>query len=106
MSIPFTTLMQRVEEKPGRASLDVPADWMQGRSVFGGLQVALAIRAMRTLVPQAQLRTLQATFSAPSANTIHCEARILRSGKSATHVEARLVDGSVTSAIAIGVFGD
>ena len=79
---------------------------MQGRSVFGGLQVVVALEAMRTLVPSAVLRTLQATFVAPvSEGVVRACAHVLRQGKSATHVEARLVDGNETLAIVIGVFG-
>ena len=48
-------------------ALAIPDDWAQGRSVFGGLQAAFAVRAMRTLEPAAPLRSLQVTFVAPIA---------------------------------------
>src|SRR5258706_14446986 len=82
-------------------------DWMQGRSVFGGLQAALALRAMRALVPaEVPLRTLQTTFLAPvPSGAVRIEARVLRSGSSTTGVEARLVDGGETLALMLGVFG-
>ena len=102
----FSQLMRRTERERGEARLDVPSDWMQGRSVFGGLQVVVALEAMRTCVPSATLRTLQATFVAPvPEGVVRARAQVLRQGKSATHVEARLVDGSQTLAIVIGVFG-
>jgi hypothetical protein len=79
---------------------------MQGRTVFGGLQVAIALEAMRTLVPAAILRTVQATFVAPvGEGVVRASARVMRQGKSATHVEVRLVDGDVTLCAVIGVFG-
>jgi hypothetical protein len=86
--------------------LSVPPDWMQGRSVFGGLQAAFALRAMRALVPEAPLRTLQVTFIAPVAGEMKARARILRQGKNATHVEVRLGDDETqTQALMVGVFG-
>ncbi len=90
----------------GVGSATVPADWMQGRSVFGGLQSALALRAMRAFVPaEVPLRALQTTFIAPVSGAVTLEARVLRTGKSVVQAEARLVEGGQTSAIVIGVFG-
>jgi len=106
MATPFSTLMRTARGDAGVVAVEVPADWMQGRSVFGGLQVAIALHAMRALVPETALRTVQATFVAPVAEgRVAANARVLRSGKNATHVEARIVDGAATLAIVIGVFG-
>jgi len=82
-------------------------DWLQGRSVFGGLQAALALRAMRQHAPPSiPLRTLQVTFVAPvPAGTLRVQSRLLRRGGSATQVEARIVDGDATLLLAVGVFG-
>jgi len=106
MSISFSQLLHRAKRQPGTVELDVPSDWMQGRSVFGGLQVVVALEAMRSIVPSTVLRTLQATFVAPvPEGPVTARAHVLRRGKSATHVEARLVDGDETLAVVIGVFG-
>ena len=105
MTMKLSELLAGARVSQGRVSADIPADWMQGRSVFGGLQAVLALRAMRTLVPEAPLRTLQVTFIAPIAGTVNAQARVLRTGKNATHVEARIIDGDATQAIVIGVFG-
>jgi acyl-coenzyme A thioesterase PaaI-like protein len=103
---PWTRLFAAVRAQAGSATLDIPPDWLQGRTVFGGLQAALAVRAMRTLVPQVPLRTLQGTFLAPvPAGAVTARARVLRTGRSATHVEAQLVDGDATLAVLVGVFG-
>ena len=61
------------------------AEWTQGRAVFGGLQGALMLHAMRGLVPaELPVRTLQVTFVAPpSGNQLVARASILRQGKSA-----------------------
>ena len=106
MSTSFSHLMQRAKRGLGEVELDVPSDWMQGRSAFGGLQVVVALDAMRTCVPGTVLRTLQATFVAPvPEGVVHARARVLRQGKNATHVEARLVAGDETLAVVTGVFG-
>jgi acyl-coenzyme A thioesterase PaaI-like protein len=107
MPTSLSQLMQRAKRERGNVELDVPSDWMQGRSVFGGLQVWVALEAMRTFVPSTALRTLQATFVAPvPEGVVRARAQVLRQGKNATHVEARLVDGSETLAVVIGVFGN
>ena len=105
MTTKLSELLARAELQQGALRVEVPPDWMQGRSVFGGLQAALALRAMRTLVPQAPLRTLQVTFVAPVAGVVNAQAKVLRTGKNATHVEARIGEGDAVQAIVIGVFG-
>jgi hypothetical protein len=86
---------------------DVSDSWLQGRSVFGGLQAALMLRAMRGSLPApAPLRVFQTTFVAPvPAGRVRVRARLLRVGKSATQIEARLVDGNDTLALGVGIFG-
>jgi acyl-CoA thioesterase len=80
---------------------------MQGRSAFGGIQAAMALRAMRSLVSaDVPLRSLQVAFIAPvPAGPVNIEARMLRQGKSVTQIEARLLDGDDTACLLIGVFG-
>jgi hypothetical protein len=95
-------------------SANVGEDWLQGRSLFGGVQAALALRAMRRLVaPEVPLRVLQTTFVAPvPAGKVSVRARVLRTGKNVTHMEAAIVDSAaphsalaVPAACFIGVFG-
>lgn len=103
---PFSVLLSRIHASEGASSLDVPEDWLQGRTLFGGLQAVVALAAMRTVAPEAPLRSLQVTFLAPvPGGIVQARARILRSGKSATHVEARIVDGDNTLALMVAVFG-
>jgi acyl-CoA thioesterase len=85
----------------------VTDDWSQGRTIFGGLQTALVVRAMRGLVPlEIPLRVVQTSFIAPvPAGTLRIEAKILRSGKSVTQVEARIVIQEQTACLVIATFG-
>ena len=73
-----------------------PANWLQGRSAFGGLQAAWALVALRTVVSaELPLRVLQATFVGPvPEGTVHAQARVLRTGRNVTHAEARLLNST------------
>lgn len=94
----------------GIHSVDVSADWTQGRTLFGGLQAALLVRAMRSHLACATdlpLRSLQVTFVAPVfEGRVNIRSRLLRTGKSAVHCEARIesADGQ-TECLAVAVFG-
>lgn len=103
---PFSVLLSRMQSGEGSSILEVPDDWLQGRTLFGGLQAVVGLGAMRSLAPAAPLRSLQVTFLAPvPGGPVRARARVLRSGKNTTHVEARLVDGDNTLATMVGVFG-
>ena len=103
---PYSVLLSRIVARDGEAAVDVPDDWLQGRTMFGGLQAAIALAAMRSVAPAVPLRTLQATFLAPvPGGPVRAKARVLRSGKSATHVEGRIVAGDETLALLVGIFG-
>ena len=103
---PLSELLARIQSGEGQANLDVPDDWLQGRTLFGGMQAVVGLAAMRTVAPDKPLRSLQVTFLAPvPGGPVHATARVLRSGKSTTHVEARIVDGDNTLALMVGIFG-
>mgnify|MGYP001824498440 CR=1 FL=1 len=103
----FSQLLQTIQRRGGEAVWEVHPEWLQGRAVFGGLQAILAVHAMRGLVDaDIPLRTLQVAFVAPSTSShIQANASLLRQGKSATQMEARLTDGDTLLAVVIGVFG-
>ena len=90
----------------------VPPDWLQGRTVFGGMQMALAGRAMRAVLPlQAAampLRSAQMTFVGPllGGEPIRLRAETLRTGKSTVHARCDLMhdDGKVACTV-VGIFG-
>jgi hypothetical protein len=88
----------------------VPEGWLQGRTVFGGMQVALAARAMRGVMTgdsHLPLRSLQTTFVAPVPGNRETllRAQQLRVGRNATHARCDLlVDGEV-ACTTVGIFG-
>ncbi|MFA5940407.1 MAG: thioesterase family protein [Sinimarinibacterium sp.] len=95
--------------RPGNGGwqADIGEDWLQGRTAFGGLQTALAIRALRQQVPDGlPLRVAQTTFMAPvPAGPVRLDARILRTGKSAVHGECRIAAGDQTLCMVMAIFG-
>ncbi len=103
----FTPLLTQSRADGDALIFNVSEDWTQGRTAFGGLQAAMAITAMRKLVPaHIPLRVLQVTFIGPVVvGDVAVRARVLRTGKSVTHAEARLMTGNDTGCLVIGVFG-
>ncbi|OOG39414.1 thioesterase family protein [Rhodanobacter sp. C05] len=103
----FSEAMQGVTRHGDSWQATVTDDWLQGRSAFGGLQAALALRAMRELVPpDMPLRSLQTTFIAPvAAGSVTIRAQCLRKGRSVIQIEASLCDGEQTLCRLLGVFG-
>ena len=103
----YSDVMRSLQRQEGMWTATVPEDWLQGRSVFGGLQAAFALKAMRAEVPASMpLRTLQVTFIAPvPAGAVSVQARLLRTGKNSVHAQAQLVEGNQVLCTAMGVFG-
>jgi acyl-CoA thioesterase len=86
---------------------ELGGDWLQGKSAFGGLQAALALRAMRAVVDEAlPLRALQVTFVAPVlAGPVRVDAERVRQGRAITHAQCRIGSAGQTSALVVGLFG-
>lgn len=77
----------------------VDETWLQGRSVFGGMQMAIAFQSARRLLSlDCPLRSLHATFLAPIAHDmpIAASAKLLRAGRSVTQLQAQLQQGGLT----------
>lgn len=103
----FSEVMQTVVYRGDQWQAEFDESWLQGRSAFGGLQVALVLRAMREQVPAYMpLRTVQATFLAPvPAGGVTIQTRLLRAGKNTLQWEGRIVEGEQTLCLVIAVFG-
>lgn len=102
----FSQLMDRAVLSDSSLSLHIPEDWLQGRTVYGGLQAALAVKAMRQLAdPAAPLRSLQVTFVGPMlAGEVSATATLLRQGRSAGHVQVEISQAGSLCLFAIGIF--
>jgi len=104
----YTRLISELRIDGNAVTLELTADWLQGRSAYGGWQAALALQAMRAVLgEQPPLRSLQCNFIAPvPPGRITARAELLRRGKSVAQLEARIaVDGKVAFT-ALGIFGE
>lgn len=84
------TLQQSWTQDGDEFHCDVPEGWGQGRSVFGGLSVALGA-ALGARLSSRRLRTVQAQLLGPvSPGALRGSARVLREGKTTTFVQVDL----------------
>ena len=103
----FATLLDRAQGAAETTPLEIPGDWMQGRAGYGGLVGALALKAMRTQVlPERKLRSLLIAFVAPVGPApFSIQIQPLRTGKSVTTVEAKVIQAGAVCCSAVGSFG-
>ena len=85
--------------------MECPESWAQGRTIFGGLVAAGALRAMREYTDR-RPRSLLISFVGPvSPGLSEIEVTKLRSGRSMTQLEARVSQDGVRTVV-IGAFGE
>ncbi len=74
-------------ERDGAWRVAVPADWEQGRTVYGGLVAALAVETVQRAVPGlGPLRAAQFAFVGPVSGSLALTPTVLRAGRSVTFV--------------------
>lgn len=84
----------------------ITEDWMQGRAGFGGLVAAIAVECMRRSIGRERpLRALLTSFIGPAAGEVQIQCKVLRSGKSVTWVEARVLQDGKTCTTFSAAFG-
>lgn len=88
----MTTLAQVLQSFSASEGFNTPPNWHQGRTIYGGLSVALALQAALTDGPPGlpPLKSAQVLFVGPALVGLHFTVHTLRQGKSATMVS---VDG-------------
>lgn len=87
MSLP--AILNAATESPDGLSFDIPPNWLQGRTSYGGLSSALALQAARRLAPDLPpLRTAQISFVGPLSGRVTAGATLLRRGRTAAFVRA------------------
>ena len=78
---------------------EIPENWMQGRTSYGGLSSALALVAAQRLADDLPpLRSAQVSFVGPLAGEVDVRVRMLRRGRNASWVSAE-----VTSEAGVGL---
>lgn len=103
----FSDILDAMRPDGSAVTVEVGADWGQGRATFGGLVAALGHHAMRAIVPaERALRSLQVSFLAPlPCGPVHIEAQILRAGRAVTLAQARVVASGAIAAVLTGAYG-
>lgn len=88
---PFDDIIGSLIHAEGITRGHVTPDWMQGRTVYGGMSAALCLAAVRKehqALPA--LRSAHLSFAGPVAGDVSITTRLLRQGKSASFVTADL----------------
>jgi len=99
------TLLCAAQQADGSCCCEVPEQWLQGRTVYGGLATAMAYRAARGVdAALPPLRSAQLSFVGPAAGRLHARARLLRRGRSSAFVETRVGAGDDLAALGTFLF--
>ncbi len=103
----FATLMNDAHAAGDNEALKIPEDWMQGRTAYGGLVAAMTLKHMRRQVPRGRkVRSLSFTFVGPvDASPFVFQTQLLRSGKSVTTIESKLIQNDQICCTAMASFG-
>lgn len=99
---------QTAESTTATASITIPSDWTQGRTVFGGLSAALIYSAIKDQISADRtVRSLNFSFVGPleSKSSFIIEVEILRQGKNVTQVTGRAIQDSKVAVLCQACFG-
>lgn len=103
------TLLNRAKEiADGNGTMTFPESWAQGRTAFGGLSAALLYTAIKAKVTDDRpLRSLTTNFVGPlfSDKPFSFEVEILREGKSASQIVARIIQDKQVAVFQQACFG-
>ena len=96
-----------LEPAPDGWRAHIPDDWAQGRSAFGGLTTALAIRALRERIGDGRaLRGIDVAFVGPlGTGPVDIAVEVLREGRHLSHATVTLRSEGSVAARAHGVLG-
>jgi acyl-CoA thioesterase len=86
---------------------EIPQDWTQGRTTFGGLLAAVAIRGLQTAAQGRPLRSFLMDCVAPTLpGELRVQVEVLRVGRSLSHARATLSQENQTRAVLLATFGN
>ncbi len=103
----IASLLAPVTGQPGPARLTHAADWLQGRTLYGGASAlvayTMAVRAYPDLPP---LRAGQVAFVAPVGEDIALTTEIVRKGRNVTQVRSEIFCDGRIALSAFWLFGE
>jgi acyl-CoA thioesterase len=101
----IASLLEPITGRAGPARLSHAADWMQGRTLYGGASAlvayTMATRAFAGLPP---LRSAQIGFVAPVGEDIELTATIIRQGRNVTQVRSEILSEGKIALTAFWLF--
>lgn len=102
----FSALLDALKTRADHFTVDLPPDWLQGRTAYGGLSAALCLEATRRAFPDLPpLRSAQFVFVGPAAGILRATATVLRQGKSTVFMGADVEGDSGLATRATFCFG-
>ena len=102
----FTYLMHSLTPAEDGFSVTVSDDWLQGRTVYGGLAAALCLQsALASFAGLPPLRSAQIAFIGPATGALQIAPRVLRKGKSTVFVGVDLTGEAGLATRATFCFG-
>jgi acyl-CoA thioesterase len=102
----FSRVIAALDQQDDHFAIELPSDWLQGRTAYGGLSAALCLQAtLRTFPNLPPLRSAQFSFVGPATGVLRVAASMLRQGKSTAFTGADLQGESGLAARATFCFG-
>ena len=88
----LTDILTAATPIPGGFTSEIPANWLQGRTTYGGLSAALALDAAQRLADDLPpLRSAQIAFVGPLSGEVKVTATLLRRGRNAAFIQSDIV---------------
>ncbi|QUS41257.1 thioesterase family protein [Tardiphaga alba] len=102
----FTALMAGMTRSGDGWTVSVSDDWLQGRTVYGGMGAALCMQAaLNEFGSVPPLRSAQIAFIGPATGQLQLTATVLRKGKSTLFANVDLVGEAGLATRAVFCFG-
>lgn len=103
---PFSALIAALRAQADGYAIELPADWLQGRTAYGGLSAALCLEAaLQAHAELPPLRSAQFCFIGPATGVLRMVPKLLRKGKSTVVLGVDLEGDSGLAARAALCFG-
>ena len=102
----FTDLMHSLTAADDGWTVTVSDDWLQGRTVYGGLAAALCLQGvLKSFADLPPLRSAQIAFIGPATGELQIRPNLLRKGKSTVFVGVDLIGEAGLATRATFCFG-
>ncbi|MGY2732714.1 thioesterase family protein [Sphingomonas sp. UYP23] len=102
---PIREILAAATPIEGGFRAQIPSDWLQGRTAYGGLSSALALHAAQGIEPDLPpLRSAQVSFIGPLSGEVRVTATKLRRGRTAAFIQADIVSDAGLGYRAVFVF--